>query len=214
MISCVSNGFRIHSVLFLTASEKLKKAEFLLAIKFGDNFFKHLAINYRNLTELTVNCRNSNYSSNDIFWILRLKKLKFLQFMFPEKSQLDPGIFSSTEDLSLPVIEDVNFALNDSISLDHISNFLQFIRNVSKFCFNSSNFCYTFLDHISKKLPNLIDLQISGKINSKFIPDSTTLLKIQSNIEKYNRNPLHLFRLNGHDIDYWMEEVENSPVIR
>lgn len=204
-------------------SDKLKKISIVGSFKLGYDCIENISKNYGSLVELEIGgvCNKcSDYSCNDIFWILRnLKKLKILKFAFPKNNtKLIPDEFDKNEDLKLLYINEVELTLNDSVKLDHAVKLIQLMSNMSKFCVFSTysqnkadeywkTEAINFLNHITKELPNLTNLQFYHLYEKWDKIEYPVLQKIQANIQEFNKNPNEL-KINRENIHFWTDKAK------
>lgn len=184
-------------------NENLKELQ--IGLDFQNNAISKMISNYRSLTRLSINKGSLNFESNDIFEIMKhLKLLEYLQFHFPENSQLSVDLLKSNEDLVLPKIKEINFQLNSLITSDILMQFTKYIQHASKFEIGSSEkFDHRAgLDGLTKQLPNLKRLHLLGFCCSEIF-DQTYLQQIESNLRQFNNHTPFSFFLNYRSIEQW-----------
>lgn len=194
--------------IFRFSSNKLKEIKLEGANDYGGEIFMKISKNYHSLIKLDIGFSGENYSSNEIFLIMKhSKKLRCLNFKFPSESALNAAKFNGSDNFMLPEIEEVHFQLNDSITNEHLLQFLLLLKNLNKFTIqNWSKFNQTTLEIISKELPNLSKLQV----NDSDLPSTLQDLEIlNDNIARYNLRPRE-FQLNDKMIQTHIREANEK----
>lgn len=193
--------------IFRFSSNKLKEIKLEGANDYGGEIFMKISKKFHSLIKLDIGFSGENYSSNDIFLIMKnLKKLRCLSFKFPSESALNAAKFSGSENF-MPEIEEVNFQFNNSITNEHLLKFLLLLKNLKKITIqNWSNFNKTSLEIISKELPNLNQLQVNDSHIPSILQD---LEMLKDNIARYNLRPRE-FQLNDKMIQTHIREANEK----